>query len=94
MKRRNPDPGVASGGTSLLRSLIRAAGLGAVAVLGAGYIRLVASTTRWTVIGREGWEELVATPGVFVCVAWHGRLFMAPTFAPGGRCVVTVSASQ
>jgi hypothetical protein len=86
---------VVSGGTSLLRGLIRAAGLGAVAVLGAGYIWLVARTTRWTVIGREGWDALVATPGGFVCVAWHGRLFMAPTFAPGGkRTVAMVSNSR
>jgi lysophospholipid acyltransferase (LPLAT)-like uncharacterized protein len=86
---------VASGGASLLRGLIRAAGFGAVAALGAGYIRLVARTTRWTVIGHAGWEALVAQPEGFVSITWHGRLFMAPAFAPRDkRTVAMISNSR
>ena len=94
-RRRKADPAVASGGPSVLRRLIRAAGPGAVAVLGAWYIRLVVRTTRWTVIGREGWDALVAQPGGFVCVGWHGRLFMAPSFvARDKRTVAMISNSR
>jgi hypothetical protein len=86
---------MASRGASVLRGVIRTAGSGAVAALGAWYIRLVLRTTRWTVIGRDGWEALVARPGGFVCVTWHGRLFMAPTFTPPGkRTVVMISNSR
>jgi len=65
------------------------------AVLISGYIWLVARTTRWTVIGREGWDRLVARPEGFVCIAWHGRLFMSPTYAPPGRrAVAMISTSR
>ena len=65
------------------------------AALIAGYIRLVARTTRWTVIGREGWEALVARPEGFVCTPWHGRLFLSPAYAPPGRrAVAMISASR
>jgi len=60
------------------------------AALAALYIRLVARTTRWTVIGRDGWEELAAGPGGFICAVWHGRLFLAPTYRPAGKRVVAV----
>ncbi len=59
------------------------------------YIWLVASTTRWTVIGREGWDAQVAKPGGFVCTTWHGRLFMSPAYAPPDkRAVAMISTSR
>ena len=65
------------------------------AALIAGYIRLVARTTRWTVVGRDGWDALVAKPQGFVCTAWHGRLFLSPTYPPPGRrAVAMISASR
>ncbi len=87
---------MAGRGTSLLRRLSRAlAGSNAAAVLISFYIRLVARTTRWTVIGRDGWDALAAKPQGFVCTIWHGRLFMSPTIAPPGkRAVAMISASR
>jgi len=73
---------VASVGTSLLRGLRRVSGTGAIAAVGAWYIRLVARTTRWEVRGREGWDLLMAKPGGVICIAWHARVFMTPALAP------------
>ncbi len=71
------------------------AGSNAVAALISFYIWLVARSTRWTVIGRDGWDALGAKPGGFVCVTWHGRLFMTPTYVPPDkRAVAMVSASR
>ncbi|MCH8166439.1 MAG: DUF374 domain-containing protein, partial [Proteobacteria bacterium] len=65
------------------------------AALIAGYIRLVARTTRWTVVGRDGWDALVAKPQGFVCTSWHGRLFLSPTYPPPGRrAVAMISTSR
>lgn len=59
-------------------------GVRVAARLGAGYIRLVNSTTRWQVIGRDSYRTLLAEgPGV-IAVGWHGRLFMAPLWVPVG----------
>jgi len=71
-----------------------------LAALAALYIRLVAKTTRWTVVGREGWDALAAGPGGFICATWHGRLFLAPTYrppiskVPGRRVMAMVSQSR
>ena len=71
------------------------AGMSAAAGLISCYIWLVARTTRWTVIGREGWDALVAQPQGFVCTSWHGRLFLSPAYAPPGRrAVAMISASR
>jgi len=86
--------------TSTWRRLSRAfAGSGVAVSLGAFYIRLVSRTTRWTVIGREGWEALAARPGGFICTSWHGRLFLSPTYAPSGnvggkKAVAMISISR
>jgi lysophospholipid acyltransferase (LPLAT)-like uncharacterized protein len=82
--------------TTPVRRLSRAvAGSNAAAVLISSYIWLVARTTRWTVIGRDGWDALVARPEGFVCTAWHGRLFMSPSYAPPDkRAVAMISASR
>ncbi len=59
------------------------------------YIWLVARSTRWTVIGRDGWDALVAKPEGFVCTTWHGRLFMSPTYVPPNRrAVAMISTSR
>jgi lysophospholipid acyltransferase (LPLAT)-like uncharacterized protein len=73
---------VASAGTAALRGLARTVGSRVVVSLVVWYIQLIARSTRWTVIGREGWDALAAQPEGFVCITWHGRLFMAPTLAP------------
>jgi hypothetical protein len=80
----------------LPRRLIRAlAASKAAAALISCYIWLVARSTRWTVIGRDGWDALAAKPQGFVCTTWHGRLFMAPSYAPAGkRTVAMISASR
>ena len=52
--------------------------------IGAFYIRLVNWTTRWQVLGR-GYYDAALTPGTgVIAVGWHGRLFMAPHWVPGG----------
>jgi lysophospholipid acyltransferase (LPLAT)-like uncharacterized protein len=81
---------------SRLRRFARAiAGPGLIAALGAAYIRLVARTTRWTVVGRDGWDALAGRPGGFICTTWHGRLFLAPTYVPPGkRTVAMISSSR
>ena len=80
---------------TLVRRLSRAvAGSNAAAVLISCYIWLVARTTRWTVIGREGWDALVAKPPGFVCTAWHGRMFMSPTYLPPGRRAVAMFSAN
>ncbi len=80
-RRRKADRAVADGGPNLLRRLGRALAASQVAAaLVASYIRLIDRTTRWEVIGREGWDRLAAAPGGFVCITWHGRLFMSPTY--------------
>ena len=93
-KRRSPDSPVASFGTSVLRGLRRTVGSGVISGLGARYIRLVAHTTRWTVIGGADWQALTAQPAGFVCVAWHGRLFMAPSLAPRGKRMVAMISNS
>lgn len=75
-------------------------GSGMAVALGAFYIRLVIRSTRWTVIGRDSWEALVARPDGFICTTWHGRLFMSPSYAPpadgpgGKKAVAMVSISH
>jgi lysophospholipid acyltransferase (LPLAT)-like uncharacterized protein len=66
-----------------------------VAAILSFYIWLVVRTTRWTVIGRDGWDRLAAKPEGFICVTWHGRLFLSPSYVvPGRRCVAMISASR
>ena len=94
-RRRKADRAVADGTPPLLRRLGRAlAGSQMVAGLVASYIRLVERTTRWTVIGREGWDGLAAKPGGFVCTTWHGRLFMSPTYVTGTKPAVAMIDSH
>ncbi|MEM7529953.1 MAG: lysophospholipid acyltransferase family protein [Pseudomonadota bacterium] len=58
--------------------------------LGAGYIRLVIATTRWTVEGREHFDAILAPGGGVIAVMWHGRLFLSPSYAPLPRRTVAM----
>ncbi len=58
---------------------------GALARLGAGYIRLLRRTMRWRIEGRQHFDALLAEGPGFVASIWHGRLLMSPTLAPPGR---------
>ncbi len=79
----------------LARALAGPRAVATVALLLSSYIWLVARTTRWTVTGREGWEGLAARPGGLVCITWHGRMFMSPTYVPPGRrAVAMISPSR
>lgn len=63
--------------------------------LAAGYIRLVHRTTRWTVAGDVAGQAAICGPGGVVAVSWHGRLFLAPAYAPPGkRSVAMISRSR
>ncbi|MHA1598195.1 MAG: lysophospholipid acyltransferase family protein, partial [Alphaproteobacteria bacterium] len=46
--------------------------------LGSMYIRLVARTGSWRVIGSEIPERFFATGKPFILAFWHGRLLMMP----------------
>lgn len=48
----------------------------AASLLIVGYIRLVAATTRWTMIGREDADRLNAGGQGFIVAFWHNRLLM------------------
>lgn len=61
----------------------------AVALIGAGYVRLVYATTRWTVEGAAE-REAVLREGAFIAAFWHGRLFISPMIAPPGMKVVAM----
>lgn len=62
--------------------------------LGAGYIRLVTATTRWTVEGAENLEAVLARDTGIIAAIWHGRLFMSATFAPRGRRTVAMISNN
>ena len=62
--------------------------------LGALYIRFVNLTTRWQVIGREKFDELLAPGTGLIAVIWHGRLFMSPVWAPRGRRTVAMISNN
>ncbi|MBY8974191.1 lysophospholipid acyltransferase family protein [Rhodobacteraceae bacterium NNCM2] len=70
-------------GRSLARWLRHSpTGRGLSSRVAAFYIRLVAATTRWEYHGRAAYEALIdSAPGGLIASSWHGRLFMAPTYA-------------
>ncbi len=51
----------------------------AAAWLAANYIRLVRTTTRWTVEGRAHADALWDENKPFILAFWHGRLLLMPT---------------
>lgn len=61
---------------STLRSLTETAMGRALPWLGSLYVRLVFRTTRWTWIGREALDMLIAGREPFIVAFWHGRILM------------------
>lgn len=64
--------------------------------LGAAYIRLVARTGRWTVLGEANMAAMRAGGRPFVCAFWHARLLMMPMLAPsvGRPFTMMISANR
>ncbi|MSP49889.1 MAG: DUF374 domain-containing protein [Alphaproteobacteria bacterium] len=64
---------------SLLKRIVGSeAGRRAIGALGAGYIRLVYATTRWTTVGRATPERFWAEGRPFIGCFWHGRILLMP----------------
>jgi lysophospholipid acyltransferase (LPLAT)-like uncharacterized protein len=64
-------------------------------LLGAGYIWLANATTRWRVEGKDRAYAAIAEAGGALALIWHGRLFMAPVWAPRNlRTVAMISANR
>lgn len=64
---------------SLLKRIVRSdLGRRLIGIGGAGYIRLVHATTRWTTVGSETPEKLWAEGRPFVGCFWHGRMLLMP----------------
>ncbi len=82
---RDDAPAAARRGPKPLKRM-RATGLARLALprLVAGYIALVWRTTRWRVIGAEH-RRAAEAGGAVVAAFWHGRVFLSPKLAPGGR---------
>ena len=53
--------------------------------VGAFYMRLVNWTTRWTIEGREKYDQALNGDTGVIAVGWHGRLFMSVFWVPRGR---------
>jgi len=62
--------------------------------LGALYIRLVNSTTRWQISGQKNFDSVLAPGTGVIAVIWHGRLFMSPVWAPKGRRTVAMISNN
>ena len=71
---------------SLLKRIVRSdLGRRIIGAAGAGYIRLVHATTRWTTVGRETPEKFWAEGRPFIGCFWHGRMLMMPLIWPADR---------
>jgi len=71
---------------SLFKRIIRSEiGRNALAALGAGYVRFVYRTTRWTTVGRETPERFWAEGRPMVGCFWHNRMLLMPFIWPTGR---------
>lgn len=77
-----------SGYTLRQRLLIRAADLAFYL-----FIRLIGSTVRFRVEGREHWEEASRDGGLPIYTFWHDRIFLALHFWQRRRIVVMTSRS-
>jgi lysophospholipid acyltransferase (LPLAT)-like uncharacterized protein len=53
-------------------------GRGLASALAVRYMRLAFATNRWSVVGREAFEGLLAAERRVVICFWHGRLMMMP----------------
>jgi len=73
---------------SLLKRIIRSdAGRNALAAIGAGYVRFVHATTRWTKVGHETPEKFWAEGRPMIGCFWHNRMLLMPFIWPTGRPV-------
>lgn len=80
-----------------LRRWLRLSGFAAWlgGALGGAYVKLVLVTTRWDVRGAEHFQAAVAGGEGVIGAAWHGRLCLAPYWAPRGRRIVgMISANR
>lgn len=55
---------------------------------------LVHTTIRWTVLGAEHRDALVAGGGPFIAGFWHGRLLFSPFWAPRGRRTLAIISNN
>lgn len=53
-----------------------------LAVLAAGYLRLVMATLRWRIEGLEAQDRLLAAPEGVIVLFWHGRIVPAAASLP------------
>ena len=83
-------------GDALARRIKRSpVGRALAARLAFAYIRLVTRTTRWDVRGRDRFHGALDADGRgAIAVMWHGRLFMAGTYAPVRRRKVIAMISR
>ncbi|MEM7176085.1 MAG: lysophospholipid acyltransferase family protein [Pseudomonadota bacterium] len=67
-----------------------------VSRIAASYIRLVYATTKWDLQGAEAYGELIDTAaGGVIASSWHGRLFLAVTYAyPSRRRAVAMISNN
>ncbi len=71
---------------SLLKKFMRSdTGRRMLSAIGAGYVRLVYGTTRWTTIGRETPERYWTEGRPMVGCFWHNRMLLMPFIWPRGR---------
>ncbi len=71
---------------SLLKRIVRSElGRRTLGVIGAGYIRLVHATTRWTTVGRETPERYWAEGRPIIGCFWHNRMLLMPFIWPADR---------
>lgn len=71
---------------SLLKKFIRSdAGRRTISAIGAGHVRFVHVTTRWTTVGRETPERYWAEGRPMIGCFWHNRMLLMPFIWPKGR---------
>lgn len=71
---------------SLLKKFVRSdTGRRILSAIGAGYVRLVHLTTRWTTVGRETPEKLWAEGRPMIGCFWHNRMLLMPFIWPSDR---------
>ena len=71
---------------NLLKKFVRSdLGRRTLSALGAGYVRLVHATTRWTTVGRETPEKYWAEGRPMIGCFWHNRMLLMPFIWPRDR---------
>jgi lysophospholipid acyltransferase (LPLAT)-like uncharacterized protein len=65
-----------------------------VAWLAAGYVRLIRSTTRWTVERPPATDAILAGRRPYIGCFWHGRMIMAAAAMPPGRTVHVLTSGH